>query len=174
MMGMFSGNQKQEPMHYGEVFSVWSALSLAKGQLAAYQVYYNHAGDKDLKSFIAEMIENVIKPSIEENETLLKQNSVGLPIAPPERSDANREDIPVGAKIMDPEIAATMSKDIAQGLIADSTVIGQCIREDIAIMYGQFHMKKAQMGAKLLKMNKKKGWLIAPPLHKPSKTNQTD
>lgn len=56
MMGMFSGNQKQEPMHYGEVFAVWSALSLAKGQLAAYQVYYNHAGDEDLKSFIAEMV----------------------------------------------------------------------------------------------------------------------
>lgn len=173
-MGMFSGNQKQEPMHYGEVFSVWSSLSVAKGQLTAYQVYYNHAGDEELKSFISDMIENVIKPGIEESETLLKQNSVGLPVAPPERSDANREEIPVGARIMDPEIAATISKDIAQGLVSDSMAIGQCIREDIAMMYGQFHMKKAQMGAKLLKMNKKKGWLVAPPLHKTSKTNQTD
>src|SRR5690625_7649598 len=89
-MGMFSGNQKLEPMHYGEVFAVWSALSLAKGQLTAYQVYYNHAGDEDLKGFVADMVENVIKPGIEENETLLKQNSVGLPVAPPERSDANK------------------------------------------------------------------------------------
>lgn len=170
---MFSGNQKQEPMHYGEVFGVWSALSIAKGQLAAYQVYYNHAGDEELKSFIGDMVENVIKPGIEENETLLKQNSVGLPVAPPERSEANREEIPVGARVMDPEIAATISKDIAQGLIADSMAIGQCIREDIAMMYGQFHMKKAQMGAKLLKMNKRKGWLVPPPLHKTSKTNET-
>src|SRR5690625_7116818 len=106
-------------MHYGEVFDVWYSLSLAKGQLTAYQVYYNHAGDEDLKGFVADMVENIINPGIEENETLLKQNSVGLPVAPPERSDANREDIPVGAKIMDPEIAATISKDIAQGLIAD-------------------------------------------------------
>lgn len=173
-MGMFNGNQKQEPLHYGEVFSIWSSLSVAKGQLVAYQVYYNHTGDVDLKSFIADMIENVIKPGIEEKEKLLKENSVGLPVAPPERSDANREDIPVGARMMDPEIAATISKDIAQGLVADSTAIGQCIREDIAMMYGQFHMKKAQMGAKLLKMNKKKGWLVPPPLHKTSKTNLTD
>ncbi|MFD2922151.1 DUF3231 family protein [Halobacillus naozhouensis] len=173
-MGMFSGNQKQEPMHYGEVFGVWSALAMAKGQLAAYQVYYNHAGDEDLKKLIGEIVENIIKPGIEENETLLKQNSVGLPIAPPERSEANREDIPVGARVMDPEIAAVISKDIAQGLVADSTLIGQCIREDIAMMYGQFHMKKAQMGAKLLKMNKEKGWLVPPPLHKKSKRNQTD
>jgi hypothetical protein len=173
-MGMFSGNQKQEPMHYGEVFGVWSSLSVAKGQLAAYQVYYNHAGDEDLKRFISDMVDNVIKPGIKENETLLKQNSVGLPLAPPERSEADREEIPVGARVMDPEISAAISKDIAQGLVADSALIGQCIREDIAMMYGQFHMKKAQMGAKLLKLNKEKGWVVPPPLHKKSKTNPTD
>ncbi|MUV38223.1 uncharacterized protein JNUCC1_02059 [Lentibacillus sp. JNUCC-1] len=171
-MGMFSSNPKEEPMHYGEVFGVWSALSVAKGQLAAYQVYYNHAGDEDLKKFIQDMVDNVIKPGIKENEDLLKRNSVGLPAAPPERSEANREDIPVGARVMDPEISATISKDISQGLVADSMLMGQCIREDIAMMYGEFHMKKAQMGAKLLKMNKEKGWLIPPPLHKQSKTNQ--
>lgn len=168
-MSMFSGNPKDEPMHYGEVFGVWSALSMANGQLAAYQVYYNHAGDDDLKKFINDMMENVIQPAIEENEKLLKENSVGLPVAPPERSEANREDIPVGARIMDPEISAAISKDIAQGLIADSTLMGQCLREDIAMMYGQFHMKKAQMGAKLLKMNKEKGWIVPPPLQKQSK-----
>lgn len=168
-MGMCGGNPKQEPMHYGEVMGVWSALSIAKGQLARYQIFYNHAGDEDLKKFIHDMVENVIRPGIEENEALLKENGVSLPVAPPERSEANREDIPVGARINDPEISAAISKDIAQGLVADSTLIGQCIREDIAMMYGQFHMKKAQMGAKLLKMNKEKGWLVAPPLHKKSK-----
>ncbi|WP_240374997.1 DUF3231 family protein [Bacillus piscicola] len=173
-MGLFSGNQKLEPMHYGEVFGVWTALSVAKGQLAAYQVYYNHAGDEELKKFISDMVDNLIKPTIEENEILLKQNSVGLPVAPPEKSEANREDIPIGARIMDPEIATAVSKDIAQGLIADSQLIGQCIREDIAMMYGQFHMKKAQMGARLLKIMKEKGWLVPPPLHKSSKSNQTD
>lgn len=161
-------------MHYGEVFGVWSALSLANGQLAAYQVYYNHAGDEDLKKLIHEMVEDVIKPSIEENESLLKQNSVGLPVAPPERAEANREDIPVGARVMDPEIAAAISKDIAEGLVAASGFIAQCMREDIAMMYGQLHMKKVQMGAKLLKMTKDKGWLVSPPLHKQSKTNQKD
>jgi hypothetical protein len=34
------------------------------------------------------------------------------------------------------------------------------------MMFGQFHMQKAQMGAKVLKLNKEKGWLIPPPLHK--------
>lgn len=39
------------------------------------------------------------------------------------------------------------------------------IREDIAMMFGRFHMQKATFGAKLLRMNKEKGWLVPPPLH---------
>lgn len=37
--------------------------------------------------------------------------------------------------------------DAAAGLVACSQVMGQCIREDIGMMYGQFHMDKAQLGA---------------------------
>jgi hypothetical protein len=32
------------------------------------------------------------------------------------------------------------------------------------MMYGQFHLAKAQFGSKMLKLNKEKGWLILPPL----------
>lgn len=164
-MGILSGNPKEEPLHYGEVLGIWGALSVAQGQLVAYEVYHNHVGDQDLKKFIEDTIRNVVKPGIEETEKLLKINGVGLPLAPPERPESNREDIPVGARIMDPEISAAMSKDLSQGLVADSAVIGQSIREDIAMMFGQFHMKKAQQAAKLLQLNKEKGWLVPPPLH---------
>ncbi len=67
-------------------------------------------------------------------------------------------------RFSDPKIAAAVSKDVAEGLVAASTMIGQSSREDIAVMYGQFHMAKAQFGAKMLKLNKTKGWLIPPPL----------
>lgn len=50
-MGILSGNPKNEPMHYGEIFSVWSASMLAKGMVSCYEAYLNHAGDKDLKKF---------------------------------------------------------------------------------------------------------------------------
>jgi hypothetical protein len=43
--------------------------------------------------------------------------------------------------------------------------MGQSIREDIAAMFGQFHLSKATYGARLLRINKEKGWLIPPPLH---------
>lgn len=43
--------------------------------------------------------------------------------------------------------------------------MGQCTREDIGMMFGQFHMSKAQFGVRLLRLQKEKGWLVPPPLH---------
>lgn len=164
-MGILSGNQQKEPLHYGEVFSLWSYLSVAKGNSASYQTLYNHAGDKDLKRLLEELVQG-IKQETQEIEDILKVNGVGLPPSPPERSVADSEDIPVGAKMNDPEISASISLSIAQGLVACSQAIGQSNREDIAMLFGHFHMNKAQAGSKALRLNKEKGWLVPPPLHK--------
>nr|WP_106783110.1 DUF3231 family protein [Lysinibacillus timonensis] len=165
-MGILKSNKnpKEEPLHYGEIFAIWSHVLGNNGLIAAYQTMYNHTGDQEL----AKLLEEAITGMEEENQQLkdiLKLNGVGLPPAPPERPIARIEDIPPGAKFMDQEISAKLSADIAAGLVACSTTIGMSTREDIAFMYGQFHMVKAQLGAKLLRLNKTKGWLIPPPLH---------
>ena len=51
-MGILGGNPKDEPLHYCEVFSVWTGLVTANGLIAGYQTFYNHAGDKDLKKIL--------------------------------------------------------------------------------------------------------------------------
>jgi Protein of unknown function (DUF3231) len=163
VMGILSGNPQDEPMHYGEIFGTWTNLLTNNGMIAGYQVYINHTGDQDLKKLIEEAIQG-LKNENKQIEELLKANGIGLPPAPPDRPVAKLEDIPVGARYSDPEISASVSKDAAAGLVACSQVIGQSIREDIAMMYGQFHLAKAQFGAKMLKLNKEKGWLIPPPL----------
>ncbi|MFC0417758.1 DUF3231 family protein, partial [Cytobacillus solani] len=127
-------------------------------------IFANHTGDDDLKKLIEEAIQG-LKQEISQTEELLKVNGVGLPPTPPDRPTADLESIPVGARFADPEISASISKDIAAGLVACSQIIGQYIREDIALMFGQFHTAKALLGAKFLKLNKEKGWLIPPPLH---------
>ena len=164
-MGVLSDNPIKEPMHYGEVFAVWSYLNAAKGALVGYQVFLNHAGDQELRTFIEDIIRDGIKPQIEDTEKLLKENGVALPPTPPERAVANRESIPVGARFNDPEIAYTMAQGIAATLVACSQIMGQSIREDIGVMFGQFHLKNAQYGLRLLRLQKEKGWLVPPPLH---------
>ncbi|WP_102027921.1 DUF3231 family protein [Salirhabdus sp. Marseille-P4669] len=164
-MGILSGNPKNEPLHYGEIYGLWSFVAAGKGMLAGYETMRNHAGDKELIHLLEEAIEQC-KHDMKQVEALLKEQGVGLPPSPPERPHASLEKIPVGARIQDPEIAATMSVDVAAGLVACSKMIGQAIREDIAMMFGQFHTQKATFGAKLLRLTKEKGWLVPPPMHK--------
>lgn len=78
-------------------------------------------------------------------EKLLKENEVALPPTPSERSEAALDDIPVGARVQDPEVAAAISMDIAADLVACSQLISQSICKDIAAMFGQIHMQKVQI-----------------------------
>ncbi|MCM3715184.1 DUF3231 family protein [Halalkalibacter oceani] len=163
-MGILSGNPQDEPLHYGEVFTVWSNVLGNNGMISAYQAFYHHAGDEDLKKLIKEGIDG-LQTENQQLQEILKANGVAPPPAQADRPVANLEDIPVGARFIDPEIGAALSKDAAAGLVACSQAMGQSIREDIAMMYGQFHTSKAQFAAKALKLSKEKGWLIPPPLH---------
>lgn len=163
-MGILSGNPKDEPMHYGEVFGTWTYLLTVKGLIASYQTQLNHAGDEDLQKLLIEAIENG-QQEVNQIEALLKENEVVLPPTPPERPKACLDEIPAGARFQDPEIAAMLAMNISAGLVSCSAIIGQSIREDIAIMFAQFHTARAALGAKVLRMNKEKGWLVPPPLH---------
>ena len=170
-MGILDGNQKHEPMHYGEIYGVWSYLLVVQSTLIENQIMVNHTGDKDLKDFLERYTTDVLQPQIKELTDLLKKSGVTLPPSPPERANVNLEDIPPGARVMDVEIANSRAKLIATGLVACSTIIGNCTREDLCIMFEQFHTKKAKLGFILLKLLKEKGWLVLPPLHNPGGHN---
>ena len=171
-MGILSGNPKKEPLHYGEVYGLYVQLTAAKAALDGYQVYYNHTGDKDLKEFIKDVINNSIKPSIEDVEQVLVANDIAVPPTPAERPAVDVEQIPPGARLLDAQVAVAIARDIATGLSAMSTLIGQCIREDIALMLTQQSAKSLKDGAKLLKIMKEKGWLVPPPLHMETKNKE--
>ena len=163
-MGILSGKPTDEPLHYGEVFDLWTSALVGNSMIAGYQTAINHVGDDDLKKLLMEAIE-LCKQDKQQVEEILKENGIGLPPAAPEPPEACLEDIPVGARMPDPAIAATLSADIAAGLVACSQAIGKSIREDVALMYAQMHTQKVALGAKVLRLNKEKGWLIPPPLH---------
>ncbi len=81
-MGILGGNPKDEPLHYGEVFSVWSGLIADYGMISGYQTFYNHAGDEDLKKIIEDIIETC-RDEVKQLEKILKTNGVALPPASP-------------------------------------------------------------------------------------------
>ncbi|MFD2629636.1 DUF3231 family protein [Oceanobacillus kapialis] len=167
-MGILSGNPQEEPLHYGEVFSLWEFVMVCNKTIVDHQMLLNHVGDGDLKKLLKEAIEQA-QQEVKQVSEVLKHNGVGLPPAAPEPPRVELDDIPVGARFQDADVAAAASAKVAAGLIACSQIMGMSIREDIPMMFGQFHMNKATLAGKFLKLTKEKGWLVPPPLHHSSK-----
>lgn len=163
-MGILDGNPKDEPLHYGEVFSMWTYMAGGQGIQVLYQTLANHAGDEDLKKLLQDIVSKA-KDQVKQVSHILKENGVALPPSPPEPPSANLEDIPAGARIADMEICAIIGADTAAGLMSCSQIMGMCIREDIGKMFAQFHTEKSMIGEQTLRLSKEKGWLIPPPLH---------
>ena len=117
---------------------------------------------------LIELLKDAVEMMKDENkavEKVLKENGVTPPPTLPDRAVAKAEDIPVGARFMDPEISGAVSINVGQGLVSCSQVIGQCLREDIAMMFSKFHADRLLFGMRLLRLNKEKGWIIPPPMH---------
>ncbi|MDS9472773.1 DUF3231 family protein [Sporosarcina pasteurii] len=163
-MGVMDGNPKKEPMHYGEIIGTWSFIGANNGLISGYEAFVNHASDPDLIKLLEEAIK-MMKSETKELEKVLKNNGITPPPSLPGRPKANADDIPEGARLSDVEISGAVSINVGQGLVSCSMVMGQCLREDIAMMFGKYHVERALFGAKLLRLNKEKGWIIPPPLH---------
>lgn len=163
-MGILSGNPKDEPVHYGEVFDVWAFSMKAKGCVSIYRAYNFHAGDKDLKEILGDLI-NQAELEVKECDTILTSNGIAPSPDLPARPEAKLTEIPVGARITDQEIAALIAADTAASLVTCSQIMGKSIREDVGALFGKYHLTKAALGLKILQLTKEKGWLVPPPLH---------
>ncbi|MFE5318161.1 DUF3231 family protein [Paenibacillus sp. NPDC056579] len=163
-MGILSGiNQKDEPLHYGEIHDLWQFSMKAKGCISAYRAYQYHAGDKDLKKLLGDLIDQA-ELEVSECDTILNHNGIASSPPLPNRPEAKLEEIPVGARFSDQEIAAMIGADTSMGLVACSMVMGKSTREDIGTLFAKYHTTKAALGLRILRVTKEKGWLIPPPL----------
>jgi hypothetical protein len=162
-MGILTGSSKQEPLHFGEAYDVWQFSMAAKGCVSLYRALSYHAGDKELKGIIGDMINQAELEAAECDEILIHNGLVPFPDLP-QRPEARLEDIPVGARLTDMEIAAMVSADSAIGLIGCSQIMGKSIREDIGALFAKYHLTKTAIGLKALRLSKEKGWLVPPPL----------
>ncbi|MNN13123.1 hypothetical protein D3C81_1261440 [compost metagenome] len=162
-MGVLDGNPKHEPMHYGEIFTLWESSMAAKMILSCYQLFTYHAGDKDLKEILKDLMDQA-KLEIKELDKLLTDNGITPSPILPERPGAKLEDIPPGARFADAEIGAKIAMDTAASLAGCSGAMGLSIREDIGALFAKYHATKTALGLRILRMSKEKGWLIPPPL----------
>ncbi|MCX7922104.1 MAG: DUF3231 family protein [Clostridia bacterium] len=160
-----NGELKEQPLNFGEVFSIWRYLVFVNGALVEYQTYLNHVGDKDLKAYLNEITSGPIRYLIQEFEGILKTNGVALPAAPPEKPLCAMESIPEGARVSDKEIISAIFRNISFALMILSQIIPLCTHEDLKQVFSELFKLMKNYEELVLKMRKDKGWLLQPPLH---------
>ncbi|HEX6593428.1 MAG TPA: DUF3231 family protein [Bacillota bacterium] len=158
-------SQREEMLHAGEVFHLWSYLAETKAYLVTLQVFINHTEDNDLKLLLEDFHENCLTDEHEQVEAIMKETGIRMPPAPPERPNVELQDIPAGARFHDPEIATLVRKELLNGRMICSYIIGIANHEDIRTLFEDFHTQKAEYEQKLLTITKEKGWYVSPPLN---------
>ncbi|MFD1851149.1 DUF3231 family protein [Oceanobacillus bengalensis] len=163
-MAISNKKAKEEPLHSGEIYHLWAYLYDVKSTLVTMQVFINHSGDHDLKTFLEDTLESCFTQEAEQVEALLKEAGIRLPPAPPDRPNVEVEDIPAGARFNDPEIALLVKKELITGRVLCSYVTGIAIREDIRSMFSEFQTQKEEYEQNLITLSKEKGWVVTPPI----------
>ncbi|AXI07724.1 hypothetical protein CUC15_01435 [Oceanobacillus zhaokaii] len=158
-------NSKNEPLHSGEVFHLWSYLYSTKGTLVTLQVLINHTGDHDLKVYLEDLLESNFTQEEQQVENLLKESGIRLPPAPPDKPNVEVQDIPAGARFNDPEIATLVQKELMTGRILCNYITGIAIREDLRTMFSEFSSQREEYEIKLQQVSKEKGWIVPPPIN---------
>lgn len=169
---LLNNNPQGDPLHYGEIFGSWQHLMQAKGCFTKYQLLKNHTNDNELRSFLNEMMDDVIKPEIPKLESILKQNGIMPPPSRPDKPPAEAERIPVGARFTEEEISMCIQHDLVTALTSCTQIISITTRKDIGKIFATHQAEIILMASVLLDLMKAKGWLIVPPLHTDIPANQ--
>lgn len=163
-MALLGGKVKEEPLHYGEVFALWQHSIKAKAIISGFKGFRPHAEDKELKKLLDEFIAQLVNEMTEIDELLLENGVSPAPNSMPERPEVEHYDIPAGARCTDPLMTAIMGLSFTRGMSECCQAVTIAVREDVGAMFLKYLTQKALLGGKLMKLTKKKGWIVSPPV----------
>lgn len=163
---LFSAAVKPEtPMHVGEVQTLWAyAVAIDEGRNMCL-LMNNHTSDPELRERMIHYVAEVEEPQRKRLYAIMKDEGLPLPPVTSDKAKADPNEVPIGAKMTDGEIANVfMAKLIAALQLLQMGMI-QALRNDVASMLYGFQNELLRESFILKEMMAKRGWLKTPPLH---------
>ncbi|MBS8264173.1 DUF3231 family protein [Mesobacillus boroniphilus] len=162
--GPFMDGEKK-PLHVGEVMNLWFYLHGTEQTLRYDQNAYNLVKDPELKEKIADIIENVHRPMINELTQFFKDEGIPLPDVGAEKVIGEYKDLPEGAGLNDEEIANLISYNLVVGITSATRGITESVRSDVGYLFAKYHMMKITFSLTFKALMQEKGWLRVPPYY---------
>lgn len=156
----------KNPLHVGEAMACWTYLAFASEIVVYIEIGLNTTTDTELKNLYQDGYHLVTSHRSELSE-FMKQEGVPLPEIPESKPQSDPNEIPLGVKFTDRQLANTISINFIVAADMCATSASQCLRTDTALMFLKFQTEKLSLGLKAKELMQKKGWLKVPPFYIP-------
>lgn len=159
-------NEPKQPLHVGEVMSLWTFYTALGEAIAFYGVFLNITTDAKLIDAI-----NGAKEETESAISSLKEfminEGIPLPDISSEKPKSDQELVPLGVRFSDKEIANFIAVKTAGYIAFIGMAMAQVVRGDVGVMLLGFMTTVLKYGTTLKSMMIEKGWITVPPYFTP-------
>ncbi|PLT34071.1 DUF3231 family protein [Bacillus sp. V5-8f] len=156
--------EPQSRLHTGEVTICWLYYTSMCEALQYEQDALNMTTDDE----VIEMLRDAIKTcgsQVKRLEQFLTAEGVPLPTMPASKPKSDPEEVPLGVKLTNNEIANGVSAKIAYMNVQCANAQSQSVRTDVGFMFLEFQAELLTFGATLKPLMKKREWLRVPPYY---------
>lgn len=164
---LHSATSPPQPLTAAEAFYIWAYYVAVNEARELLLVMANHTSDTDLKETIEHFIADVMEPQILKAKELMVKEKIVLPEITPDTPKANADEIPVGARLRDVQIARMLVVKV-QGLLELSQFgLRFGARTDVIAMFHRFQNQVLAQGFTLRDTMLRRGWFPKTPSFHP-------
>ncbi|MDO7786548.1 DUF3231 family protein [Desulforamulus aquiferis] len=166
ILSTYVDDEPKSPIHVGEVMNLWTYHTVLTEINRFVEMSLNTTRDDELVVALKNSY-NDCRGHIQEVESLFRDEGIPLPPTSEKKPHSNPEDVPLGVKMTDDEIANGISVKQVSTLTLCATGLAQSIRSDIGEMWLRFLTDRVKFGAYFMPLLRKRGWIKVPPSYYP-------
>jgi hypothetical protein len=160
-------NEPKKHLHTGEVTACWLYFTAMNEAIRYEQDGLHTTTDDELMEMLNDAV-RTCGSQINKLEQFMLKEGIPLPVLLPSSKPESKPDaIPQGVKMTDDEIANGVSAKVALMILQCASAQAQSVRNDVGLLFVEFHTELLTFGTTLKTLMKKRGWLRVPPYYYP-------
>jgi hypothetical protein len=159
--------EPKSPLHVGEVMSIWTYLTVLDEAIRYEEVGLNTTTDNEVKELLVEA-KQLCESQSQRLSYFMQKEGIPLPPNQQKKPVSEPNEIPLGVKLTDDEIANGVSLKIATAGVECAVGNSQSIRTDVGLIWTEFYTELLTFGATTKTLLRKRGWLKVPPYYSPT------
>jgi hypothetical protein len=159
--------ESNHPLHTGEVTACWVYYTAINEFIRFEEAAMNSTIDDELMNTLKDA-KKLCESQVKHLEAFMVNEGIPLPALPAPKPKSNPQDVPIGVKLTDDEIANGVSLKVIAAIMNAATAQAQSVRNDVGGMMALFQVEMLIFDSTLKTIMRKRGWLRVPPFYTPT------